>query len=179
MNEEKWTPAGLLDEIFAQCETLRGQVSCARGELAELNRRLEQIVQQLRKNIEVRDSAFADNFNGFCQQLRKQLDAQDALWQPLRARVRACKPQDWSDDLGLLAKGVNMRAKVLSRACDEFTTAYNSFSHTYKNFTAAKLNVWLLTSCQNDLESLTGKILFLAREIAKQTEENRGKNVAR
>lgn len=177
MNIKKQTPEQLLDEISSRCEVLRAEVIRAHGELSELNRRLEQIVQQLRKNIDVRDVSFADDFNGFCQALREMLDAQEALWQPLRAQVRLYKPGDWSDESGLPSKGVNMRAKSLSRASDEFTTTYDVFSHTYKNFTAAKLNVWLLTSCQNDLESLTGKILFLAREIAKQTEENRGKNV--
>ena len=70
------------------------------------------------------------------------------------------------------------RAKTLSRACDEFITAYDIFARTYKGFTAAKLNVWLLTSCQSDYSSLTGKILFLAREIVKQTEQKRGIHVA-
>lgn len=177
MNVKNFTPEQLLEAISVQCDVLRAQTVRASAELTELNRRLAQIVQQLRKNIEVRDSAFAGDFNGFCQDLRKELDAQDALWQPLRARTRTYQPNDWKAELGLAVKSMNMRAKALSRACDEFTTMYDVFSHTYKNFTAAKLNVWLLTSCQNDLESLTGKILFLAREIAKQTEAKRGENV--
>ena len=55
-----------------------------------------------------------------------------------------------------------------------FTTAYDIFCRTYKKFTAAKLNVWLLTNCQTDGSNLTSKILFLARQIVSQTEKNRG-----
>ena len=57
--------------------------------------------------------------------------------------------------------------------CDEFTTEYDIFGKQYKNFTAAKLNMWLLTSCQADINNLTGKVVFLAREIARKTEQNR------
>ncbi|MBR4592199.1 MAG: hypothetical protein IKO35_03230 [Elusimicrobiaceae bacterium] len=169
----------LLNTISQQCEQLRTDISKATCNLQELNRRLTQIVQQLHKNIEVRDLSFADDFNSFCRQLRKQLDEQDPVWQRIRTDAHACKPADWSADLILPAKGFNSRAKTLSRACDEFTTAYDIFGHTYKNFTAAKLNVWLLTSCQNDFSNLTGKILFLAREIAKHTEQKRGHHVTR
>ena len=168
----------LLETISSQCDSLRTQLITAARELQELNRRLEQIMQQLHKNIDVRDNTFADDFNAYCQQLRQSLDAQDTAWQTIRTQTRAVKPNDWTADLILPAKGVNSRAKTLSRACDEFITAYDIFARTYKGFTAAKLNVWLLTSCQSDYSSLTGKILFLAREIVKQTEQKRGSHVA-
>ena len=172
------TTETLLETLSQHCDTLRGHLGQASQTLQELDRRLVQIVQQLHKNIEVRDTSFAPDFNAYCQQLRRTLDEQDPAWTALRAQTRTYKPTDWDASLALAAKGFNSRAKTLSRACDEFTTAYDVFSHTYKNFTAAKLNVWLLTSCQNDLLNLTGKILFLAREIAKHTERNRGKHAA-
>lgn len=172
------TTEQLVEHTSQQCDALRGLLQASARELQDLNRRLEQIVQQLHKNIDVRDTAFADDFNTYCRQLREQLDQQEPVWTDIRAQVRACKPADWTEDLILPAKGLNSRAKTLSRACDELITAYDVFSHTYKNFTAAKLNVWLLTSCQNDISSLTGKILFLAREIAKHTEQKRGCHVA-
>jgi len=168
----------LLETISSQCDSLRTQLITAARDLQELNRRLEQIMQQLHKNIDVRDNTFAEDFNTYCQQLRQSLDVQDTAWQTIRTQTRAVKPADWTADLILPAKGVNSRAKTLSRACDEFITAYDIFARTYKGFTAAKLNVWLLTSCQSDYSSLTGKILFLAREIVKQTEQKRGIHVA-
>ncbi len=167
----------LLEAISKQCDNLRALLGSATQNLQELNRRLEQIVQQLRKNIEVRDTAFAGDFNAYCQQLRTTLDTCETTWQDIRTQVRQRKPGDWTEDLVLPAKGINSRAKTLSRACDEFITAYDIFARTYKNFTAAKLNVWLLTSCQSDFSILTGKILFLAREIAKYTEQKRGEHV--
>lgn len=164
----------LLEQTSSACDALRGDIASATRLLLEFNRRLEQILQQLHKNIEVRDTEFAAQFNEFCTRLRTEQDARDPFWTETRALARALKPADWTGDLALAAKGLNSRAKTLSRAMDEFTTAYDLFCRNYKSFTAAKLNVWLLTSCQNDFSNLTGKILFLAREIAKNTEKNRG-----
>lgn len=172
------TPETLLETISTQCDRLRTLFVGSTQELHELTRRLEQIVQQLRKNIDVRDTNFATDFNDYCQQLRKNLDAQEITWTEIRAQVRTRKPSEWTEDLVLPAKGINSRAKTLSRACDEFITAYDIFARVYKGFTAVKLNVWLLTACQGDASLLTGKILFLAREIAKYTEQKRGNYVA-
>lgn len=166
----------LLTNISHQCDLLRDEIAAAAQSLREFNRRLEQILQQLRKNIDVRDGDFAAQFNAYCLDFRKQLDDREPFWTQARAAARQCKDSDWTADLALPAKGLNSRAKTLSRACDELTTAYDLFAKNYKNFTAAKLNVWLLTACQSDVEVLTGKILFLAREIAKKTEKNRGQN---
>ena len=167
------TTEQLLEKVSSQCDQLRTEVLVAGSELAQFDRRLEQILQQLRKNIEVRDTLFADEFNAFCQQLRAQVNEQETLWTQLRADIRSRKDNEWEGSLALSAKGLNSRAKTLSRACDEFITMYDAFCRNYKNYTAAKLNVWLLTSCQTDFANLTGKILFLAREIAQKTERNR------
>ena len=164
----------LLEQISARCDALRADLSAAAQNLREFNRRLEQIVQQLHKNIDVRDADFAAQFNEYCLSLRQKLDEGEPFWTGARTDIRSRIDAEWTGDLALPAKGLNSRAKTLSRACDEFTTAYDLFCKNYKSFTAAKLNVWLLTSCQNDVSSLTGKILFLAREIAKKTERNRG-----
>ncbi len=167
----------LLDQISARCDAFRADLTAAAQNLRDFNRRLEQIIQQLHKDMAVRDEAFAGQFNQYCLDLRKKLDGDEPFWTQTRNQVRACKDADWTGDLALAAKGLNSRAKTLSRACDEFTTAYDAFYRRYTGFTASKLNVWLLTSCQNDAASLTGKILFLAREIAKKTERNRGPHV--
>ena len=164
----------LLTDLSAHCAKLHALVVSSSQELAALQKRLEQIVQQLRKNIEVRDQNFAAEFNAFCQELRTQVDAWEPQWTQLRTLTRTFKPQDWSADLALPAKGFNSQARALSRAQDEFTGIYDAFNRTYKGFTAAKLNVFLLTACQTDTENLTSKILFLAREITKYTERNRG-----
>lgn len=164
----------LLTDLSTQCDALRTLLMNATQNVGTLSQRLEQIVQQLRKNIEVRDTTFAEDFNIFCQNLRHQLDQWEPGWAQTRAAARGVKPADWTADLALAAKGFNSQARALSRACDEFTSAQGKFNRIYKSFTAAKLNVFLLTSCQTDAENLTGKILFLAREIAKYTEKNRG-----
>ncbi len=164
----------LLDQISARCDKFRADLAAAAQELHDFNRRLEQILKQLHKEITVRDESFAEQFNQYCLSLRRKLDEDEPFWTQVRAELRTCKDADWTSDLALPAKGLNSRAKTLSRACDEFTTAYDAFYRNYTGFTAAKLNVWLLTSCQNDAAKLTGKILFLARETAKKTERNRG-----
>ena len=167
----------ILTDLSTHCDALRTLLMNATQNLDALSRRLEQIVQQLRKNIEVRDGTFAQDFNTFCQDLRKKLDQWEPEWTQTRGSARTIKPSDWTADLALAAKGFNSQARALSRACDEFTSTQGAFNRIYKSFTAAKLNVFLLTSCQTDVENLTGKILFLAREIAKYTEKNRGAHV--
>ncbi len=167
----------LLTQISAQCDAFRADLTSAAQNLRDFNRRLEQILLQLHKDLTVRDEEFAGQFNQYCQDLRQKLDKDEPFWTQTRNQVRSYKTADWTGDLALAAKGLNSRAKTLSRACDEFTTAYDAFCRNYSGFTAAKLNVWLLTSCQNDANNLTGKILFLAREIAKKTERNRGPHV--
>ncbi len=163
----------LLEQISTQCEALRTLLQQQTTSLRDFGRRLVQIVQQLRKNLEVRDNDFAPQFNEFCKDLRDTLDKREPVWTELRAQIRQTPTKNWTGDLALEAKRFNSRAKALSRADDEFNTEYDIFCKEYKNFTAAKLNVWLLTSCQNDLSMLTGKILLLAREIARKTDEHR------
>jgi len=164
----------LLTDLSAHCAKLHALIVSASQELTALQKRLEQIVKQLRKNIDVRDQTFAVQFNAFCQKLRAEVDAWEPEWTELRAQTRKLKPEDWQADLALPAKGFNRQARALSRMQDEFTVIYDKFNRTYKSFTATKLNVFLLTSCQTDTENLTAKILFLAREITKHTEKNRG-----
>ena len=167
----------ILTDLSLQCDQLRTLLLSASQEVDSLQKRLAQIIQQLRKNSEVRDQNFAAEFNEFCKKFRAQIDQWEPGWIERRAQVRTLKPQDWSADLALLAKGFNSQARALSRAQDELTGVYSVFNRTYKNFTAAKLNVFLLTSCQTDTENLTSKILFLAREISKYIEKNRGEHV--
>jgi hypothetical protein len=169
----------LLNTISKQCDELRSVVLIAAGQLNFFDKRLRQILQQLFKNIEVRDTEFAPEFNAYCHHLREQINEQEPIWAALRTNIRGHKSSEWDGAFSLAAKGLNRRAKALSRACDEFTTAYDTFCKQYKNYTAAKLNVWLLTSCQTDIANLTGKILFLAREIARKTENNRGPHANR
>ena len=167
------TPEQLLEQICAQCDSNRLFLQQQTTALADFARRLLQIIQQIHKNIEVRDTEFAEQFNTFCRDLRDNLDKREPVWTQLRAQLRQVPTQNWTGDLALVAKGLNSRAKAFSRACDEFATAYDTFVKYYKNFTAFKLNVWLLTSSQTDVANLCGKILFLARELVRKTGQNR------
>ena len=167
------TPQELLDQTSVQCDGFRIFVQQQTTRLSDFERRLEQIIQQLRKNIEVRDTQFAEQFNQFVQDLRDTLNKREPVWTELRGQIRQVSDRCWTGDLALAAKGLNSRAKALSRACDEFGTEYDLFCKNYKGFTAAKLNVWLLTSCQTDMANLTGKIVFLAREISRKTDQHR------
>lgn len=167
------TPEQLLEQICTQCDAGRLFLQQQTTSLSDFARRLLQITQQMHKNIEVRDTDFAGQFNTFCRDLRDNLDKREPIWSKLRAELRQVPAKSWTGDLALLAKGLNSRAKAFSRACDEFETAYDLFIRQYKNFTAFKLNVWLLTSAQTDIVNLCGKILFLARELARKTDQNR------
>jgi len=167
------TPQELVDQTATHCDALRIFVQKQTTHLSDFGRRLKQIVQQLRKNIDVRDTNFAIEFNQFVQDLRETLDKREPVWTELRGQLRQIPSKCWTGELSLPAKGLNSRAKVLSKACDEFETEYDAFCKEYKSFTAAKLNVWLLTSCQTDIANLTGKIVFVAREISRKTDQHR------
>ena len=54
------TPEELVEKTSVQSEALRIFVQQQTTRLADFGRRLQQIVQQLRKNIEVRDTNFAE-----------------------------------------------------------------------------------------------------------------------
>ena len=167
------TQKALLDDILAHTDKLRAALAQAARTLQDFSRRLELILSQDHKNITVRDTAFAEEFASFCTSLRQDTDCWLEYWQQARAQLRAGAGKD-GYALALSAKSFVSRAKTLSRACDELTTAYDYFNRFYKNYTLAKLPVWLLTSCCDDMNNITGKILFLSRELAKKTEKSRG-----
>ena len=162
-----------LEDILQQTDCLRNASLQAARSLHDFSRRLELILSQDHKNLAVRDAAFAEDFASFCQTLRQNMDVYMDFWQQARTALRSGTDKE-GYELGLASKSFVSRAKALSRATDEFTSAYDYFNRFYKNYTLAKLPVWLLTACCDDLNNLTGKILFLSRELAKKTEKNRG-----
>lgn len=168
------TALDYLHYAAGELETFRTQLVADGAMLTEFTRRLEQICSQLHKNTPVRDTTFATEFNGFCEDLRTRIDQRATAWAAIRAEVRTWAPADYQAGLALPAKGFNNKAKTFSRACDEFTTAYYTFYRIYNSYTAQKLHVFLLTACNNDINNLTDKILFLAREITKNAERFRG-----
>ncbi len=163
----------LLDTVLAQADALRAMLAASARALQDFSRRLELILSQDHKKIAVRDTAFAEDFSSFCVSLRQDTDAKLDYWQQARTQLRSGTGKE-GYALALGVKSFVSRAKTLSRACDELTTAYDYFNRFYKNYTLTKLPVWLLTSCCDDLSNLTGKILFLSRELAKKTEKIRG-----
>ena len=164
-----------LDDICLQMDGLRTDMLQTARSLDDFSRRLELILSQDHKNIAIRDIGFAGDFSAFCASLRQTLNSRLDYWQQAHTQLR--DPIDGSDyDLALAVKGFVNRAKTLSRAEDELSTSYARFNRFYRNYTLAKLPVWLLTSCCNDLDNITGKILFLSRELSKKTESTkRGK----
>lgn len=160
----------LFDEITDQANDLRARVSTAAQSLLEFKRRLEIILSQDHRELTIRDADFQTHFTGFCTQLRQQTDQALQTWQQLREQVRATKETPSS----LQAKGFSLRAKALSRASDEFTTAFDAFHFVYKKYTLTKLPVWVLNSCETDLSNLASKVLFLSREITKKANGDKG-----
>ncbi len=158
----------LLETITSQTDSFRNTMLKETATLRDFSRRLELILSQDHKNINVRDTSFAADFSAFCTSLRKDFDTQLVFWQEKRLLLRKAITQG-GYALSLAAKSFSLRAKTLSRAADDFATAYAEFNRFYKNYTLEKLPVWLLNSCCDDLNNLTGKILFISREITKKT----------
>lgn len=164
----------LFDQITTQANDLRACVSSATQSLSEFKRRLEAILSQDHREIAIRDTDFQTHFTDFCTQLRQQTDLFLQTWQQLREQVRTAKQVPSS----LQAKGFSLWAKTLSRASDEFTTAFDQFHFVYKKYTLTKLPVWVLNSCETDLSNLASKILFLSREITKKANGDKGEQDA-
>ncbi len=163
----------LLQQAVEQTDILRAFAASAARSLRDFTRRLELILSQDHKKIAVRDEDFPSDFAAFCTALRKEIDGKMDYWQQARMDLRAQEVDaDYSSELAV--KSLSLRAKALSRSSDDFATAYDEFMRFYKKYTLAKLPVWLLTSCCDDVNNLTGKILFLARELTKRTEKKRG-----
>lgn len=154
------------DTLCTQADATRTFLNTGADQLCQFAQRLESILKQEHKKIPVRDPAFSTEFAQFCAQLRTDTDQYMEIWQNAR--------QTWHTQFKMLcpsslqAKSLSLRVKTLSRACDELTTSYNQFSTFYKNYTSAKLPVWILTSCCEDLNNITSKVLFLSREVSKK-----------
>ncbi|MBR3631656.1 MAG: hypothetical protein IKN49_01095 [Elusimicrobiaceae bacterium] len=159
----------LFDQLATQADAARGMLAIQTQQLRDFTRRLELILSQDHKQIQIRDTAFGTDFTQFCTQLRSHMDQLVDTWQHLRGQCRISPYKELVPN-SLQAKNFSLRAKNLSRCCDDFTTAYDQFNRFYKNYTLAKLPVWMLTACCDDLNNITGKILFLSREITKRME---------
>ncbi|MBR2865093.1 MAG: hypothetical protein IKC13_02320 [Elusimicrobiaceae bacterium] len=160
----------LLETANTQLDTFRSEVIASAQLLRDFTRRMELILSQDRRNLEIRDNTFSDEFSAFCRDLRKKYDESLPYWQKTRLDLKSYQAKD---DYGfaLAVKSFALKCKALSRITDDFTTAYDAFNRIYKNYTLSKLPVWLLTACCEDLNNLTGKLLFLARELSKKTEK--------
>ena len=154
----------LFDQIIHQATQLRQTASMAGQSLSDFKRRMELILSQDHRDITIRDVSFQADFTQFCHTLRSQVDSALDRWQMLREQV--C--QETQKPTSLQAKSFSLRAKAFSRASDELTSAMDAFHFFYKKYTLTKLPVWILTSCCDDINNLSGKILFLSREISKQ-----------
>lgn len=154
----------LFDQISLEATALRRTASTAARALLDFKRRLQLILNQERRELAIRDVSFQQDFTFFCQQLRKETDRSLDTWQQLRKQMRLTH----STPSVLQAKSFSLRAKTLSRTSDELTTALDAFQLLYKRYTLSKLPVWVLTSCCDDVNYLSGKILFSAREVIKR-----------
>lgn len=163
----------VFETLPEQPEQLHNLVNQATRQLRDFSRRLELILSQDHKHIPIRDTAFTQDFTLFCKQLRNDMDIKNQTWQQLRENIRKQFANKQSPS-SLTVKSFTLRAKTLSRSCDDFITAYDQFNGLYKSYTLSKLPVWILTSCGDDLNYLTGKILFLCRDLAKHTVHTEG-----
>lgn len=160
----------LLETANTQLDAFRSEVMASAQVLRDFTRRMELILSQDHRNLEIRDTTFSDEFSTFCKDLRTKYDESMPYWQKTRLDLKNyTAKEDYA--FSLAVKSFSLKSKALSRITDDFTTAYDAFNRIYKNYTLSKLPVWLLTSCCEDLNNLTGKLLFLARELSKKTEK--------
>ena len=160
----------IISQTSAWCHT----INAATQSMQDFTRRLELILSQDHKKIAIRDTAFSADFTHFCTQLRKDTDQTVHYWQQIRQELRT-QLHTGHKPSSLQHKSFTLRAKALSRACDKFTYAYDTFNNRYQNYTLTKLPVWVLTACCEDINTWSGKILFLTRELSKYI-QHQGEN---
>ncbi len=158
------------DKINKQAEQVSQSTVRTARTLLDFKRRMERILSQDHRKITIRDKNFKTEFTEFCQNLRQQTDLLLDNWQALREQARSTDKVPTS----LQAKSFALRAKTVSRASDELTSAFDSFNFFYKKYTLEKLPVWILTSCCEDMNNLSGKILFLSRVFSKRAGLTKG-----
>lgn len=128
--------------------------------------RLCDIAKQYKKKSAVKDENFEEEFRAMVTSLRVLTDKSLQFWQDARGYIRSADRKELMSGNRILIKQMNIAARNFSRVTDEFETLLKTFQALSGDITL-RLNWWMLESCLKDLQNISGRILFLVRDLEK------------
>lgn len=153
-----------LQEIESNARQFYSAINQATHSLIDFNSRLGQISKQDYKNLDIRDTGFAMEFDSFCKELRQTIDTQLECM----AKTRSVSYTKLAlDGCSLQVKAIANRARDVQSASQKFSIVYNDFWKKYQGFTAFKISAWVLEACQHDISNLNDKYMVLSRSLLK------------
>lgn len=150
------------EEIDVSTENLK---SCG-AKMKLFYDRLEDIAKQYKKRSAVKDESFEEEFRALVIALRSQTDESEEFWRTARTYIRALDKKEAVGANRILIKQINISARNFSRVTDEFCAFLRVFQSLSGEITL-RLNWWMLESCLEDLQKISGWILFLERDLEK------------
>ncbi len=128
--------------------------------------RLEVICKQHRRRMPIKDITFQEEFRATVLELKDFADKSDDFWQQTRAFFRTGEKATLVEANRIGIKQMNIGAMAFSRQVDELYTVFKNIQSLAREV-PLRLNWWLLEASCEDLTKISGRILFLIRDLEK------------
>jgi len=129
---------------------------------------MQDLAKQALRKTELKKKGLEKEFKIFVQDLQQFDNDTIEFWNNTRTQIRAFSNKDMSEN-SFLIKNLNLEARKLTRQIEEFNSVFRYLNQKF-NKLPAELNWWTLEACALDFDKLCNKMLFLARELAKNIE---------
>lgn len=150
------------DEIEKSCVALREINTKLQGYYG----RLEVIYKQYRRKMPVKDTTFQEEFRATMLELKFFSDTSNDFWQKTRSFIREADKPKLVEESRIAVKQLKLNAAAFNRQTDELYTIFKNIQRIAKEV-PLRLNWWLLEASCDELGKITGKILFLIRDMEK------------
>ena len=152
----------MTDEIEKSCVALRD----INNKLYGYYGRLEVIYKQYRRKIPVKDTTFQEEFRATMLDLKAFSDNSNDFWQKTRSFIREADKSKLVEESRISVKQLKINANAFNRQTDELYTIFKNIQRIAKEV-PLRLNWWLLEASCGELGNITGRILFLIRDMEK------------
>jgi len=154
--------------LAEQIEHMNSELLALTSELDAFAERAITITKQKKRGLPIKDTTFAGDFSLLCTKTGAFVSKSEDFWRSLNSVVRDGKvPQDNS----IAVRGVGAKARQINKAMEEFVSVFRYVQSTAKSCPVT-LNMWTLETHASDLERISGKILFVTRELSKSVEQS-------
>lgn len=152
----------MADEIEKSCTALRA----INTKLHSYYGRLEVIYKQYRRKMPVKDTTFQEEFRSTMLELKAFSDSNNEFWQQTRFFIRQADKPKLVEESRIGVKQLKINANAFNRQTDELYTIFKNIQRLAKEV-PLRLNWWLLETSCGELEKISGRILFLIRDMEK------------